>query len=117
MPTALNQRPNNIFLSHSSRDKDAFVDGLHHWLTRQAGLKVWFDRGLVSGQISSNIDDAIDTCRAAIIVLSKHSVQSHWVVAECNRIQEESARYRGDFRIATLRLDNVDAPGLLKFSA
>lgn len=114
MATQINQRPNAIFLSHSSKDKAGFVDHLFQWLERQAGLKVWFDRGLASGQISSNLDEAIDSCRAAVIVLSKSSVQSPWVVSECNRLQEEWARTREDFRIATIRLDDVDPPGLLK---
>lgn len=114
MATPLNQRPNNIFLSHSSKDKNNFVDGLYQWLTKKAGLKVWYDRGLASGQISSNLDDAIDSCRSAVIVLSQNSTQSPWVKAECNRIHDEHNRYRGDFRIATVRIDPVEAPGLLK---
>lgn len=114
MGTPLNQRPNSIFLSHSSRDKNAFVDNLHFWLTRHAGLKVWYDRGLASGHVSSNLNEAIDTCRAALIILSSNSIQSPWVRSECERIQKEWADYRGDFRIATIRIDAVDAPGLLE---
>jgi TIR domain-containing protein len=114
MGNPLNQRANNIFLSHSSRDKVDFVDGLYKWLTQQAGLKVWYDRGLVGGLVSSNLDKAIDTCRSAVIVLSRNSVSSQWVEAECNRLQEEVARCGGDFRIATIRLDAVDPPGLFK---
>jgi hypothetical protein len=114
MGTPLNQRSNHIFLSHSSRDNNAFVDNLHHWLTRHAGLKVWYDRGLASGYVSSNLNEAIDSCRAALIVLSSNSVQSPWVQSECERIQKEWADYRGEFRIATIRIDAVDAPGLLE---
>jgi hypothetical protein len=113
MATPLNLRSNNIFLSHSSRDKNDFVDGLFQWLTKKAGLKVWYDRGLVSGQVAANLDNAIDTCQSAIIVFSRNSLQSHWVEAESSRLQEEVARY-GDFRIATIRLDAVDPPGLFK---
>jgi hypothetical protein len=113
-PTPLNQRANNVFLSHSSRDKLEFVDGLYQWLTKIAGLKVWYDRNLVSGAISSNLEIGIDSSKAAIIVLSEHSAASSYVELEYNRLQEESARNGGDFRIATLRLDGVDAPGLLK---
>ena len=73
-PTPLNQRANNIFLSHSSKDKLDFVDGLYQWLTKTAGLKVWYDRNLVSGAISSNLEIGIDSSKAAVIVLSEHSV-------------------------------------------
>jgi TIR domain len=114
MGTPLNQRPNSIFLSHSSRDKNAFVDNLYRWLTRCAGLKVWYDRGLASGFVSSNLNEAIDSCRAALIVLSENSNESPWVRSECERIQKEWADYRGEFRIATIRLDAVEAPGLLE---
>jgi hypothetical protein len=114
MGTPLNQRPNNIFLSHSSRDKLDFVDGLYHWLTKKAGLKVWYDRNLVSGEVASNLEIAIDSSQAAIIVLSENAVESPWVKTECGRLQEEAARNGGDFRIATVRLDSVDPPGLLK---
>jgi hypothetical protein len=114
MGTPLNQRANNIFLSHSSRDKNTFVDSLYVWLTRHAGLSVWYDRALASGPVSTNLTEAIDSCRAALIVLSRNSIESPWVHSECERIHKEWADYRGDFRIATIRLDAVDAPGLLE---
>ncbi len=114
MATPLSQRANNIFLSHSSRDKLEFVDGLYQWLTKKAGLRVWYDRNLISGQVASNLEIAIDSSQAAVIVLSEHSAQSRWVELECSRLHEEAARYGGDFRIATVRLDAVDPPGLLK---
>jgi hypothetical protein len=112
MGTPLNRRPNNVFLSHSSRDKLDFVDSLHGWLTRKAGLSVWYDRNLVSGPVATNLGQAIDSCKAAIIVLSENSVQSRWVESEYNLLEEERAN--GDFRIATIRLGTVEAPGLLR---
>lgn len=114
MATPINQRPNDIFLSHSSRDKTAFVDELFTWLTRRAGYKVWFDRGLASGGLSTNLDEAIDTCRGAIVVLSESSVKSQWVKSECDRIHSEWADRKGEFSIATIRIDQVEPPGLLK---
>ncbi len=114
MATPINQRPNDIFLSHASRDKSAFVDDLFIWLTRRAGYKVWYDRGLASGGLSTNLDEAIDTCRSAIVVLSENSVKSQWVKSECDRIHSEWANGRGAFAIATIRLDPVEPPGLLK---
>ncbi|MEQ1711104.1 MAG: toll/interleukin-1 receptor domain-containing protein [Hyphomicrobium sp.] len=114
MSTPINQRPNDVFLSHSSRDKDTFVDELFTWLTRRAGYKVWFDRGLASGGISTNLDDAIDTCRGAIVVLSENSTKSQWVKSECDRLHSEWANKKGEFAIATIRIDPVEPPGLLK---
>jgi TIR domain len=115
MAIPLNQRINDVFLSHSSRDKPVFVDALYCWLTQGAGLKVSYDRGLASGNISANLDKAIDTCRSAIIVISGNSAQSPWVETEAGRLMEEVSRCGGDFRIATVRIDNdADAPGLFK---
>jgi hypothetical protein len=114
MATPINQRPNDLFLSHSSRDKNTFVDDLFTWLTGRAGYKVWFDRGLASGGLSTNLDEAIDTCRGAIIVLSENSIKSQWVKSECDRIHSEWANRKGGFAIATIRIDPVEPPGLLK---
>jgi hypothetical protein len=115
MATPLNQRINDVFLSHSSRDKPVFVDALYGWLTQGAGLKVSYDRGLASGNISVNLDKAIDTCRSAIMVISGNSTQSQWVETEAGRLMEEVSRCGGDFRVATLRIDSdADAPGLFK---
>jgi hypothetical protein len=114
MGTPLNLRANNVFLSHSSRDNVDFVDGLYGWLTRQAGLTVWYDRNLGGGLVAAKLELAIDSSQAAVVVLSENSIQSRWVELECSRLHEEVARCDGDFRIATIRLDGVDAPGLLK---
>lgn len=113
MATPLNRRANDVFLSHSSRDKDDFVDGLHDWLTRKAGLAVWYDRNLPSGPVAEKLGKAIDSCKAAILVLSPSSVRSGWVGAEYSVLAEEQAN--SDFRIVTLRLGNVPTPpGLLR---
>jgi hypothetical protein len=114
MDTPLNQRAYNVFLSHSSRDKAAFVDGLFDWLTRKAGLAVFYDRNLGSGGIASNLERAVTSSRAAIVVISSNSVSSEWVRTECDRLQEEAGRHGGDFRIATVRLDNAEPPSLLR---
>jgi hypothetical protein len=114
VPTPFNQRANNVFLSHSSGDKLEFVDGLYDWMTRCAGLKVWYDDDMTSGQIAERLELGIDSSNAAVLVLSPNSVKSQWVGVETSRFHEEVARSAGDFRIATLRLDGTDAPGLLK---
>jgi hypothetical protein len=114
MAIPLHQRAHNVFLSHSSKDKLEFVDGLYHWLTQKAGLKVWFDRNLGSGQIAFNLGEAIGDSQAAIIVLSENSVRSTWVTQECSALEAEVGNSGAEFRIATVRLDDVDPPGLLR---
>lgn len=115
MQTPFNSRPYQVFLSHSSRDKDEFVDKLFEWLSDKAGVKTWYDRAMGSGPVASQLDQAIDRCQAAVIVISKNSVESPWVRSECDRLAEERTRHR-DFRIVTVRLDDAEAPGLLKGS-
>ena len=70
MGTSLNRRANDIFLSHSSRDKLDFVDGLYQWLTKKAGLRVRYDPGLCIIDITNltypdlppKIDFALNSC-------------------------------------------------------
>jgi hypothetical protein len=91
----LNQCANNIFLSHSCRDKNTFVDSLYVWLTRHAGLQVWYDCALASGAVSANLTEAIDSRRAALIVLSRSSIEPPWVNSECEHIQKKWANRTG----------------------
>jgi TIR domain len=114
MVTPYNQRAFDIFLSHSSVDKLGFVDALYEWLTQRAGQKVWYDRSMESGGISGGLDEAVSACRGAIVVLSEQAIRSKWVAGECDRFYQEHANSNGNFKLATLRLDRVDAPGLMR---
>lgn len=111
MSTPLNRRAKDVFLSHSSSDKLVFVDTLYQWLSK-AGLAVWYDRNLSSQPVAKALGEAIDSCKAAVIVLSRQAVRSRWVEEEINLLLEEQAR--NGLRIATVRLDEVEPPGLLR---
>ena len=114
MAIPLNQRANNVFLSHSSADKPDFVDGLYDWLCNKAGLTVWYDRKLGSGQIAYNLGEAIGNSQAAVVVLSENSIRSTWVTQECSALEAELGNSGAAFRIATIRLNDVEPPGLLR---
>ena len=71
----------DIFLSYSSTDKEA-VRKLHrHW--KLLGAKVFFDEEeMVSGFILENLQNAIRDSHKIVLVLSRKSVQRHWVSLE-----------------------------------
>jgi hypothetical protein len=72
----------HIFISHASADDD-FVKELRLALEGQ-GLTVWVDsRNLLPGQrFEPEIEQAIETARHVIVVLSKETVNSAWVRKE-----------------------------------
>ncbi|MBM4024148.1 MAG: toll/interleukin-1 receptor domain-containing protein [Planctomycetes bacterium] len=74
--------PNEIFLSHSSKDRK-FAEGLARML-RAHGLPVWFSRTNIRGaqQWHDEIGAALKRCDWFVVVLSPHSVGSMWVKRE-----------------------------------
>jgi TolB-like protein len=79
----------DIFISYSSLDKEK-ADQLSELLA-SAGLSVWIDRsGLeVSTSWSKEIVQAINECKAFIVLLSQASVESHNVIKEVSLASEK----------------------------
>jgi hypothetical protein len=111
----LNQRAFDVFLSHSSQDKSRFTNKLNGWLVNKCGLRVWYDPDLPAGQLAIKLNEGIENSRTGIIVLSQSSRESAWVETEYSRMQQEAAQLR-DFRLVTVRIDDVEPFGLLKGS-
>jgi hypothetical protein len=61
----------DVFISHASEDKEAFVDPLANALSK-AGVKVWYDKfALAWGDtLRGTIDRGLASCRYGIVVLS-----------------------------------------------
>jgi hypothetical protein len=74
----------NVFLSHSSKDKD-FVEKLANDLNKQ-GVRVWFDKWeiKVGDSIVEKINDGLSKNDYLAIILSPNSVNSNWVKKELN---------------------------------
>lgn len=74
--------PNEIFLSHASKDKK-LAETLAQTL-RTHGLPVWFSRTNIRGaqQWHDEIGAALKRCDWFVVVLSPHSVDSMWVKRE-----------------------------------
>jgi hypothetical protein len=69
----------DVFVSHASEDKDAFVRPLVAALTA-AGLKVWFDEQelRVGDSLRRSIDRGLARSRYGVVVISSAFLAKHW---------------------------------------
>ena len=81
--------PSDIFISYSSKDKEK-ADQLSELLA-SAGLSVWIDQSAldVATSWSSEIVEAINNCKAFIVLLSPSSLESHNVMKEVSLASEK----------------------------
>jgi len=79
----------DIFISYSSKDKEK-ADQLTELLT-SAGLSVWIDQSDldVSTSWSKEIVQAINDCKAFVVLLSPSSLESHNVIKEVSLASEK----------------------------
>ncbi|MEI8134135.1 MAG: TIR domain-containing protein [bacterium] len=79
----------DIFISYSSKDKEK-ADQLSELLA-SAGLSVWIDQSGIdlASSWSSEIVDAINNCKAFIVLLSPSSLESHNVIKEVSLASEK----------------------------
>ena len=99
----------DIFISYSSKDR-AQAEQLTELLA-SAGLSVWIDQSAleVSTSWSAEIVDAINNCKAFIILLSSNSIESHNVVKEVSLASEKRKK------ILPLDLEPVTLPRELEY--
>jgi hypothetical protein len=73
----------DLFISHASEDKEAFVRPLAEELTR-IGVKVWFDEQVfrVGDSISGSIDKGLLNSTFGVTVLSKAFFSKFWTTYE-----------------------------------
>lgn len=114
MGLPLNRRDYDIFLSYAHSDRN-FVEHLYRWLQETAGLQVWWDdRDMSAGALlATELQKAIERCRAVVLVASDDSLDRGWVQTEYNAAMDERARYRG-FRVVALRMGNANVEDLMK---
>jgi adenylate cyclase len=91
-----------IFLSYARDDVDAarqLAEGIAH-----AGHDVWWDRHLHGGsRFATEIDRALKSAEAVVVLWSEASVDSAWV-------QDEAAEGRDSGRLVPVAIDSVKPP-------
>jgi TIR domain-containing protein len=75
----------DVFISHASEDKDAFVRPLAEAL-RSAGIKVWYDEFTLKwgASLRESIDRGLATSRYGLVVLSHSFFAKDWPQRELN---------------------------------
>lgn len=113
MSLPIQKRDFDIFLSHAHKDT-AFVSQLYQWLT-DAGFRVWYDQRELAGGalLATDLQAAIERCRAILLVASDESLSRGWVKAEYNAAMDERANHES-FRVVALRLPDANVKELLK---
>jgi hypothetical protein len=77
----------HVFVSYSQVDR-AYVDALAAHL-QSAGLRVWYDHSIATGEgWAETIHEQIDTCAAFIVVMTPAAESSTWVAREINHAEE-----------------------------
>jgi CHAT domain-containing protein len=103
----------HIFISHASMD-DNFVKELRTALESQR-LPVWVDsRNLRGGaKLAPEIEQAIETARQTIVVLSPKTINSPWVRKEIQQaLAVEKRRGKDGYRVIPLLLPGVEPSAL-----
>ena len=78
---------NPVFLSHSHEDHK-IVEKLHDTLQGD-GIRCWYDQhDMTAGPVEDQIDRAIQAHPTVVLVLSKHSVDSDWVIWEAKKARD-----------------------------
>ena len=75
----------DLFISHASEDKDAFVRPLAQVL-REKGLNVWYDEFTLKlgDSLRESIDRGLAASRYGLVVLSHHFFSKDWPQRELN---------------------------------
>lgn len=95
----------HVFISHSSKD-DAFVEELRRAL-ESLGITVWVDSRDMRGgsKLDSEIDEAIESARQFVAVISANTVESPWVKREIRKALEVEGRRKAEgYRVIPLLL-------------
>ncbi len=98
------EQENSVFISYSHKDRE-ICDKIDSIIERQPGFQVWYDKGLLPGEVyRKRIAEAIRESAYFIILLSKTSVASDWVLDEVEYAKKLCKR------ILPIWLEDVEIP-------
>jgi len=99
----------DIFISYSSKDRERAEQLIE--LLASAGLSVWIDKSGIAFATSwsAEIVDAIEECKALLVLLSPSSIESENVVKEVSLAAEKKKK------ILPLELEPVTLPRELQY--
>ncbi len=99
----------DIFISYSSKDRE-HADLLTELLA-SAGLSVWIDQAGIEAATSwsEEIVNALDGCKAFIVMLSPHSIESK------NVVREVALAFEKNKKILPLDLEPVSLPASMQY--
>lgn len=104
----------HVFLCYSHSGDTAYVESLAAHLTG-AGVPVWFDKEIITGdRWESMIRTKIDTCAAVIVVMTREAESSDWVTREIHRAETRAKpifplllRDEVFFRLSNIQYEDV----------
>jgi hypothetical protein len=103
----------DVFLSHSSRDKNTVREIAAR--LQNDGLKVWFDEWLIrpGDSIPSKVEQGLENSRVLVLCMSANALGSEWAELETGtfRFRDPLNKNR---RFITLRLDDTPPKDSLK---
>lgn len=104
----------NVFISHASEDKDAFVRPLALAL-RNLGIRVWYDEFSleVGDSLSRSIDKGLAESSYGIVIISPHFISKPWPERELSGLV---AREISEGRVILPIWHGVTKSDVLKFS-
>jgi TIR domain len=92
----------DLFVSYASADRERVAPLVQR--LEQLGFSVWWDRDIAHGQNYHRvIEQALDQAKCAIVVWSRDSVNSEWVVNEASSARKRNA-------LVPVLIDTVEAP-------
>lgn len=92
----------DLFVSYASADRERVAPLVKR--LEQLGFSVWWDRDIAHGQNYHRvIEQALDQAKCAIVVWSRDSVNSEWVVNEASSARKRNA-------LVPVLIDAVEAP-------
>jgi TolB-like protein/Flp pilus assembly protein TadD len=99
----------DIFISYSSKDREQAE--LLTELLASAGLSVWIDQSGIeaASSWSEEIVNALDGCKAFIVMLSPHSIESK------NVVREVALAFEKNKKILPLDLEPVSLPASMQY--